>query len=461
MISLEKRLGFSLTLSLAAVFVAFWWVTTYTIHELTERYILTRLHHDAETLLQHLEVENGQWQMTENAAEVIYQRPQSGHYYVVKAQSAAIAPLASVSLGDFPLYTPLHLEQAVYETRAPGDTEALVLHLPFELNGQAGHLFVAEDHTPIQHALTTFDGLFALFSLLGLGLLLGSQRALLRRGFDSLQPVSAALQQVQNGRQVSIQAKVPSEIAPLVDALNQALTQLHARLERSRQATGNLAHALKSPLNLIYQLLDDARWQAHPELQQGLQEQAKRMLDLIERELGQARTAGSGMVLNAFRFPEDLDDLLQTVQMLHREKPLTIQRLIAVSGSTPFDREDLFELLGNLLDNAAKWCRTTIRVSVEPLASSTGQAGLLICIEDDGLGVSAQAIEQMQQRGSRLDESQPGHGLGLSIVAQVAAAYAGEVTYGASLCSSASAEPEQAGQGGLGGLQVTVRLPGV
>ncbi|MBD3777257.1 MAG: sensor histidine kinase [Thiotrichales bacterium] len=449
--SLQKQLTFGLTLSLAAIFVVFWWATTYTIHQLTERYIVTRLEHDAETLIKHLSLENGRWQMTENAAEVIYQRPLSGHYYLVKSDNPMIGALSSPSLEDFPLYSPIGALASPYETRAPGNTDALVLHTRFVVNGQEGHLFVAEDHTPIQQALRWFDAMFALFSLFGLVLLLWSQRKILQRGFDTLQPVRAALSEVQQGKQVSIHAQVPTEIMPLVEALNQALSQLHARLERSRQATGNLAHALKSPLNLIYQLLDDTRLQAHPDLRQGLQEQAQRMLDLIERELGQARTAGSGMVLNAFRFPDDLDDLIHTLQLLYRDKAIRFECHVALQDATPFDREDMFELLGNLLDNAAKWSRAHIRIVVKE-AVFKQQPGLLIQIEDDGAGVSAADVLAMQQRGTRLDESQPGHGLGLSIVAQVAAAYGGEVKYG-------SGERWLPHEAALSGLQVTVRLP--
>ncbi|WP_178861290.1 sensor histidine kinase [Thiomicrorhabdus cannonii] len=449
--SLQKQLTYGLTLSLAAIFVVFWWVTTYTIHQLTERYIVTRLEHDAETLIKHLSLENGRWQMGENAAEVIYQRPLSGHYYLVKSDNPLIASLSSPSMGDFPLYSPINSPAGSYETRAPGDTEALVLHTRFNVHGYEGHLFVAEDHTPIRQALRWFDGIFALFSLLGLILLLWSQRKILQRGFDTLQPVRAALGEVQQGKEVSIHTEVPAEIMPLVETLNQALSQLHARLARSRQATGNLAHALKSPLNLIYQLLDDTRLQAHPELQQRLQEQAKRVLDLIERELGLARTAGSGMVLNAFRFPDDLDDLLQTLQSLYRDKSLRFECHVALQEATPFDREDMFELLGNLLDNAAKWSRTHIRIVVKQ-ALFNQQPCLLMQIEDDGSGVSAADVLAMQQRGARLDESQPGHGLGLSIVAQVVAAYGGEVKYG-------SGERWLPHEAALSGLQVTVRLP--
>lgn len=447
--SLEKQLRYALTLSLALLFVAFWWVTTYAIHQLTEQYIVTRLEHDAETLLKHLSIKDNQWQLSSNAAEVIYQRPKSGHYYLIKSNPPnEIETMRSPSLQGYVLYAPMAEDhERVYETHAPDSLFTLAVRVPFKIDGQAGYLFVAEDHTPIQSSLQKFDILFAVFSLLGLTILLFTQRRVLKRSFDSLQPVKEALNQVKEGKVVSVQTPVPSEIAPLVETLNQALSQLHARLERSRQATGNLAHALKSPLNLIYQMLDDERMNKTPELQQSLQEQAQRIHDLIERELTQARTAGSGMVLTAFKFPEDLRDLTDTMQQLYREKAIQFEVDVQVDEALPFDREDLFELLGNLLDNASKWCQKRIRIVAE-----IERDCLVVHIEDDGIGVADHSIELMQHRGARLDESQPGHGLGLSIVHGIVEAYSGELNFsrGQRFVSHQSA---------LSGLQVTVRLP--
>jgi len=447
--SLEKQLGYTLTLTLAGLFVVFWWVTTYTIHELTERYIVTRLEHDSDTLLRHLKLEDGQWHLSENAAEAIYLRPHSGHYYLIKSRPPSrIANLLSPSLDGFSLYTPITENQSsVYETNMPDSSHTLVLRVPFERDGEYGYLFVAEDHSPIQNSLRTFDVLFALFSLMGLLVLLWSQRRILKRGFDSLNPVKQALNEIQSGKQVAIQAEVPQEIAPLVETLNQAMSQLHARLERSRMATGNLAHALKSPLNLIYQFLEDERIKAHPQLQGSLQEQAERILNLIDRELSQARMAGSGVALQAFQFPQDLQDLINTMRQLYRDKAIEFEMDCQIEDSLPFDREDLFELLGNLLDNACKWCQSRVRISVE-----TEQAWLVIHIEDDGQGVAQKDIDLMKNRGIRLDESQPGHGLGLSIVHEIVKAYDGQIAF-------TQKQSFQTHQPPLSGLQVTIRLP--
>lgn len=473
--SLETQLRNALSVSLLALFLLFWWVTTYSIHQLIEQYVVTRLSHDAEILQRQLTLQNGQWSWDQNSNEVIYQRPQSGHYFWVTAASLSPSPsnsLASPSLQDFALFTPVDpLHPAVYETMGPKDKMVLVYRATFSVTDtasgqtQAAYLFVVEDHSPIQNILRQFDWLFGLFSLLGLLGLWWLQKRILKRSFASLQPVRHSLNQVLAGEVASINHQVPKEIAPLVSTLNHVLGQLQSRLERSRQATGNLAHALKSPLNVLYQFLDDPHMNANPALKTVLLEQTKRMEVLIERELSKARTAGRGLSLQTFHFNDDLRDLLASLKQLHIDKIIEYQVVEFDFEGLDFDREDLFELLGNVLDNASKWCQNRVRVLavLEPMETNDtmnqiNQPGLVntpairLVVEDDGQGVSADDMLLMQQRGTRLDESQPGHGLGLSIAADIAKAYGGCLEFSQHRVFIAQVAP-------LSGLQVSVILP--
>jgi signal transduction histidine kinase len=465
--SLETQLRNALSISLLALFLLFWWVTTYSIHQLIEQYVVTRLSHDAEILQRQLSLQNGQWQWDQNSNEVIYQRPQSGHYFWVTAASLSPSPspshsLASPSLQDFALFTPVDpLHPAVYETMGPKDKMVLVYRAAFSVTDtasgqtQAAYLFVVEDHSPIQNILRQFDWLFGLFSLLGLLGLWWLQKRILKRSFASLQPVRHSLNQVLAGEVASINHQVPKEIAPLVSTLNHVLAQLQSRLERSRQATGNLAHALKSPLNVLYQFLDDPHINANPELKTVLIEQAKRMEVLIERELAKARTAGCGLSLQSFHFTDDLRDLLASLKQLHIDKNIDYQVVEFSFNALDFDREDMFELLGNVLDNASKWCQGRVRVLaiLEPATPGlVDVTALRLVVEDDGKGVSADDMLLMQQRGARLDESQPGHGLGLSIAADIAKAYGGRLEFSQHRIFSADVTP-------LSGLQVSLVLP--
>jgi len=134
----------------------------------------------------------------------------------------------------------------------------------------------------------------------------------------------------------------------------------------------------------------------------------------------------------------DIDDLVSTMQRIHRK---TITSHIDLPADTILraDREDMMELLGNLLDNACKWATTDVRLTVS-------NHPLMMIVEDDGPGMDAPTLEHVMQRGVRADESKSGHGLGLSIISDLVVAYDGSLDFGQSV--------------NLGGLRATVTLPG-
>jgi signal transduction histidine kinase len=315
----------------------------------------------------------------------------------------------------------------------PQDQRLLLWRGGFEKQGLSFTVAVAEDLTPLLGALWLLLWVGVGLSLFGALTLLLVQRWLLRRGFAQVAAVRTDLQRLDAGEIDRLREDVPEEVQPLVRELNQFIDGWRNHLQRSRQALGNLAHALKSPLNLI--LLH------HPEtLNDPVAEQAIRMRGLIDRELRRARLAGEGSPGRRFRPHEDVPDLVAGIQTLYKDKPLEISTDIDTPKRLPFDEEDMLELLGNLLDNAAKWARGRVRLSLR-----WGE-GLQVLIEDDGPGVEPDAAEVLSTRGSRLDESVPGHGLGLSIVQEIVRVHGGRVSFGRS---------EK-----LGGFASTVKLPG-
>ncbi|MCG8428901.1 MAG: ATP-binding protein, partial [Chromatiales bacterium] len=237
---------------------------------------------------------------------------------------------------------------------------------------------------------------------------------------------------IRQGRESALQTDVPTEIKPLVSEFNQLLSTWRGHLQRSRNATGNLAHALKSPLHLIYQsgIEND---------QPVVQEQAERMQQIIERELNRARIAGSASAGRRFQPYQDSQDLINTINILFQEKGLDIRTEVDTPDQLPFEQDDMQELLGNLLDNAAKWAKQRILLSLK------FDNGLLITLHDDGPGIEQSATEALLTRGRRLDEQTPGHGLGLSIVQDIVEQYQGTIAIGRS-------EP-------LGGACLSVTLP--
>jgi signal transduction histidine kinase len=212
------------------------------------------------------------------------------------------------------------------------------------------------------------------------------------------------------------------------------------RLERSRSALGNLAHALKTPLTVLVQLEDSETVRQQPQLRQQLTEQTGTIRQIIDRQLKRARLAGVSTPGLMFEPGREFEGLVTILKQIYGERGLEIELDIPPDKSFAGDREDMLELFGNLLDNACKWASSRVLVTV------SDAPGLEVSVEDDGPGCPPELREQLSQRGRRLDESTAGHGLGLAIVRDIVEYYQGTMEFGQS--------------DKLGGFRVDVALPG-
>ena len=247
------------------------------------------------------------------------------------------------------------------------------------------------------------------------------------------------IRRLEQGKTGKLAEDVPAEILPLVQEFNRLLKLLAQRLERSRNALGNLAHALKGPLNLLIQYFDIKDSVDYDRHRKQAATQAVRIRQLMDRELKRARLAGKGIPSQRFQPQAELPDLVEVLKQVHQSRSLQIQYQVDEDVPSFGDREDMLELLGNLLDNASKWAAS--KVACRILSNEQIQ----ILIEDDGMGLSDQELERLTQRGARLDETVEGHGLGLAIARDIVKLYGGSMQFGRS--------PQ------LGGLQVKVVLP--
>jgi signal transduction histidine kinase len=220
--------------------------------------------------------------------------------------------------------------------------------------------------------------------------------------------------------------RVPSEVLPLVREVNRLLALLALRLRRSREALGNLAHALKAPLTVLTQLADDDHVRRHPVLGPQIDEQLQILRGRIDSELRRARVAGGRAGGAPLDLQPEIETLVETLRKLHRDRHLDIVCRIGPGVRFRGDREDLLELCGNLLDNACKWARSRVLVTVRH------DDTLRLTVEDDGPGCSPEDIGRIAQRGVRLDETTEGHGLGLAIASGIAASYGAELQFGRS-----------------------------
>jgi signal transduction histidine kinase len=261
-----------------------------------------------------------------------------------------------------------------------------------------------------------------------------------RRAVSPLNQLRSRLAAVHSGEERGIGGRYPAEVQPLVDDLNALIEHREAAVRRAILKAGDLAHGLKTPLAILSQEADRARQAGHEEFAGTLSEQVSRMRRQIEYHLAHARAAASGAVSGASTpVGESVQALARTLRRLYAERRIEITSRVPPDHTVRVQREDLDEMLGNLMENAAKWTRSAVTVS-----SARENGWILISVDDDGPGVPPQKREIVLQRGVRMDEAAPGTGFGLAIVRDLSELYGGTIAL-----HDAPA----------GGLRATLRLP--
>lgn len=439
--SLQSRLAFGLGISLLVLIACAWVMGHEALHRLGHAFVLSRLQHDAEALVAALKTSpEGGFHVGQRRLTPVYRQPYSGHYFVLAAQDQDT--LYSRSLWDQTLeiqdLTPGKTAQ--WRVTGPAGQDLLVWSGGYRKQDLDFTVAVAEDISPYAEELRGFEWILSILAGGGVLLLFLVQKGLITQAFRKLQPVYDDIERLERGDAVALTEDLPDEVLPLVRKLNNLLEQYRQRLERSRRATGNLAHALKTPLHLLVQQLEHNDPPLEPERLNRLNGQVNRIRQLMERELKRARFAGAVGPGQWFHPEQELPMLVRLLEGMHPEKTLRVQCRIDDDGVLQADREDMLELIGNLLDNASKWAAS--RVSCQ-IGETDNQWQLTV--EDDGPGCSDEELAQVSSRGIRLDESISGHGLGLSIVEDIVALYKGHIHYGRSES--------------LGGFSVRVNLP--
>jgi len=424
--SLQSRLGIGLTVSIVTLLLVQWLAVSFTIRHVAEDFVASRLQHDAEDLLSTLRITDTALIVNDHRISSVYSVPFSGHYYRIQNEHHT---LRSRSLWDEDMETPALATGQVKEFHLVGPLlqSLLVWQAGYKKRGQHITISVAEDVTHIEEDITEFMFWYSATTLFAVIAFILTQLLILRRSLQPLELVRHEIMLLEKGETRSLSETVPAEIRPLVSEFNKLLIVMAKRLKRSRNATGNLAHALKTPLALMVQLIEQEALSATPRLQQELRQSVSRIQQLMERELKRAQLAGKATSGQQFKFEQELPPLVETLQRIYQEKGITINTAIEHDIQYAADREDLLELLGNLLDNACKWAvhQVTLTIACEDT--------LMITIEDDGPGCSDNAMQRLTQRGTRIDEniekSVDGHGLGLAIAHDIVSAYDGTLTF--------------------------------
>jgi signal transduction histidine kinase len=398
-------------------------------------YLEAGLRDDSESLLVALVRGPQGLQLDERRVSPAYQRPFSGHYFRI---DFADSHWRSRSLWDQELP---RLDQPGLQSNlqlGPEGQQLLVLRTDYRRLGLAISISVAQDYTPVREAFRRMRQIGLGLGLTALILILLLQRLTVRRALRPLETAREQIAQLQQGQRSQLDDQVPVELEPLVAQINHLLAHTEDSLKRSRNALGNLGHALKTPLAVLLSLASSEQLDAHPQLRKTLKEQLEQVQQRLNRELNRARLAGDALPGALFDCDAELPGLLATLNMIHGEH-LDLSYRAPAGQQLPWDREDLLELLGNLLDNACKWADAEVRLTVVETAE-----GFELSVEDDGPGIPEDRRDQVFSRGSRLDEQTEGHGLGLGIVRDIVDTWGGRL----SLLESE-----------WGGLKVLIELP--
>jgi signal transduction histidine kinase len=262
-----------------------------------------------------------------------------------------------------------------------------------------------------------------------------------RRGWSPIQQLRSRLARLDAGASPRLDGEYPSEVAPLVGDLNALLDQREQSLARARAAAGDLAHGLKTPLAVLLQEADRAERAGQGDVAAAIREQVDRMRRQVDYQLAQARADATRRMRGpvSTNLADAAQAIGRTLRRLHDARGVRLDIDVAADLSVRVAREDLDEMLGNLLDNACKWARTRVVLT----AIRNGER-VVITIDDDGPGLAAELRAAVLERGVRADEVAPGSGLGLAIVRDLAAACDGAIAL--------STSP-------MGGLRVTLSLP--
>ena len=247
-------------------------------------------------------------------------------------------------------------------------------------------------------------------------------------GLASVDNVRHRLNLLRAGRERRMDGSYPAEVQPLVDDLNALLDHRDQAVQRAIARSGDLAHGLKTPLAILAQEAERARGAGQTEIAVAIEQQVERMNRQVNYHLAQARAVASGASSGArANVKESAEGVARAMRRLHAERGIVVDVRVPGGVDVRTQREDLDEMLGNLLDNACKWARTQIVIDAAVAGSQ-----VVIAVEDDGSGIAPALRDAVLQRGVRADEAAPGSGLGLAIVRDLAELYGGSISLDAS-----------------------------
>ena len=332
------------------------------------------------------------------------------------------------------------------EDGTPLLTLSLAVQWEFEDGSLKSYVFkVAESLDSFNAQIAGFRRqLFGWFAAVAFTMLLAFSM-LLRGLLKPLRQIETEITEIEEGNRASLSGEFPTELTGVARNMNLLIDSERARSDRYRYTLDNLAHSLKTPLAAMRALLNDRH--TH-EFSGRANEQIDRMDEIVRYQLRKpAASIADKHVLKPVPVDKEVARLVDGLRKVYRDKNPDFEVRIERGMQFRGDTGDFLELAGNLLDNACKWCERRVRISVVPSVGGDAIAsGMVLTVSDDGPGIPKDAADALLQRGMRLDESTPGHGIGLAVVKEIARSYGGELSVSAS---------------DLGGAEIMVSIPPV
>jgi signal transduction histidine kinase len=375
----------------------------------------------------------------QSLGEPLFELPLSGWYWqVTRLDTAKPEVRSSRSLwdGGLPRLESGASATTPTETRegyvvGPEDQRLRLIERQIDLGEEGLFLVgVAGDSGEIESETRAFDRALAItFGILAVVLLLTTLFQV-RFGLAPLKRLSEGLAAIRAGSAERLEGNFPREIAPLARETNALIEANREIVERARTHVGNLAHALKTPLSVM---VNEAAARGEEPFAAKVREQTEIMRDQVARHLERARIAARvKLVGGVTEVSPVVTALARTMEKIHHARGVAIAIDADEGARFRGERQDLEEMIGNLVDNACKWAQSRVSVEVKPAMDNQLASDSLvrILVDDDGPGLTPAEREQVGDRGRRLDETKPGSGLGLSIVVELARLYGGGLNLG-------------------------------
>jgi signal transduction histidine kinase len=367
--------------------------------------------------------------------EPLFELPLSGWYWQVTRQvKAPPETTSSRSLWDRslprPSATPDNDGIRKAYVQGPEDQRLRLVERDVDLGEDGRYLVtVGGDAAEVDNEILAFDGaIVTTFVVLAVVLLLTTLFQV-RFGLAPLNRISRSIAAIRSGKAERLAGSFPVEIEPLARETNALLESNREIVERARTHVGNLAHALKTPLSVM---MNEAAARPDDALADKVKEQTGIMRDQVTRHLERARLAARIAVIGTItEVVPVVQSLARTIGKSHHNKSLAVDLDIqAPEPRFQGEKQDLEEMVGNLVDNACKWASSRVAIEVLLEQPEPGRQVVRIAVDDDGPGLSPAQRDQVARRGQRLDETKPGSGLGLSIVVELAALDGGSLNLG-------------------------------